>query len=58
MKLITRFELAAKSPRKLRALYREVAGRVTCLEPGRQERDNALASLENISRELACRAQL
>lgn len=55
MKLITRFELAAKETQELHPLYRDVFNAVARTNPGSQERRNALASLENISRELATR---
>jgi len=55
MKLITRFELAAKNTPELRALYRDVLNALACTNPGSPARRNALASLENIARELAVR---
>jgi hypothetical protein len=58
MKLITRFELAAKDTQELRALYRNVFNALACTTPGTPARRNALASLENISRELAVRCAL
>ena len=47
MKLITRFELAAKSESELYALLREVFNELARSEPDSHERRNALASLEN-----------
>ncbi|MBX3630768.1 MAG: hypothetical protein KF908_12860 [Nitrosomonas sp.] len=56
MKLITRFELAAKSETELYALLREVFNELARNQPGSYERRNALASIENIQNELASRA--
>ena len=56
MRLITRFELAAKSKTELHAIYREVFNHLAQSEPNTLERTNALASLENIENELALRA--
>ncbi len=56
MKLITRFELAAKSESELYALLREVFNELARSEPYTMERTNALASLENIQREIGSRA--
>jgi len=56
MKLITRFELAAKSEIELYALLREVFNELSKSEADSHERRNALASLENIQREIASRA--
>ena len=55
MKLITRFELASKSTSELHALYRETFNALVRSGPGTAERRNALASLENIEAEIACR---
>ena len=55
MKLITRFELAAKSESELFALLREVFNELARSEPDSYERRNALASLENIQREIGSR---
>ncbi|MCB1936229.1 MAG: hypothetical protein KDF59_09845 [Nitrosomonas sp.] len=55
MKLITRFELAAKSETELYALLREVFNELARSEPDSHERRNALASIENIQNELASR---
>jgi hypothetical protein len=55
MKLITRFELAAKSESELYALLREVFNELARSEPDSHERRNALASLENIQREIGLR---
>ena len=56
MKLITRFELAAKSETELYALMRKVFNELARSEPDSHERRNALASLENIEREFGSRA--
>jgi hypothetical protein len=52
MKLITRYELASKSIRELRGLYRKVFNALVQSASESAERRNALASLENISGEL------
>lgn len=56
MKLITKFELTAKSDKELDALYRNVFNELARSNPDSHERRNALASLENIRNELASRA--
>lgn len=56
MKLITQFELAARSETELHGLYREIFNALVRSHPHSAERRNALASLENIQRELASRA--
>ena len=56
MKLITRFELAAKSENELCGLLREAFNELAMSEIGSHERRNALASIENIQNELAVRA--
>lgn len=55
MKLLTRFELAAKSENELRALLREAFNALAASEPETHQRRNALASIENIEREIAQR---
>ena len=52
MKLITRYELASKSILELRGLYRTVFNALVQSVPESAQRRNALASLENISREI------
>ncbi len=52
MNLITSYELASKSVSELRGLYRKVFNALVQSAPDSVERRNALASLENISREL------
>lgn len=56
MKLITRFELAAKNENELRGLLRVAFNELAISDYGTHERRNALASLENIENELASRA--
>lgn len=56
MRLITRFELAAKSKNDLYGLHRKVFNELAKSKPRTLERVNALASLENIENELASRA--
>lgn len=55
MKLISKFQLAALSKAELHGLYRQVFSALIQSEAYSQERTNALASLENISREIAAR---
>jgi len=52
MKLITRYDLASKSESELRGLYRKAFNALVQSTPNSAERRNALASLENISREI------
>jgi len=55
MKLTTRFELASKSTSELRALYRDIFNNLSgATQP--HERLNAIASMQNISCELASRS--
>ncbi|MAM70158.1 MAG: hypothetical protein CMP91_03305 [Gammaproteobacteria bacterium] len=56
MRLITRFELAAKNTNELYGLHRKVFNELAKSKPQTLERVNALASLENIENELASRA--
>jgi hypothetical protein len=56
MKLITRFELAAKETHELHALYRELFNHVAGNALKAQDRVNALASLQNIQNELVYRS--
>lgn len=55
MKLVTRFELATHSTRELHALIRVLFNELANSAPESAERRNALASLENVQAELACR---
>ncbi|MBK9948619.1 MAG: hypothetical protein IPP12_15730 [Nitrospira sp.] len=50
--IITHHELASKSVFELRGLYRKVFNALVQSVPQSAQRRNALASLENISREL------
>ena len=52
MKLITRYDLASKSECELRGLYRKVFNALVQSTADSAERRNALASLENISKEI------
>lgn len=56
MKLITRFELAAKNESELFALLRETFNELAKSEANTYQRRNALASIENIQNELVSRA--
>jgi hypothetical protein len=55
MKLYTRFELAARTTRELHVLIRILFNELARSAPESAERRNALASLENVQAELACR---
>ena len=55
MKLITQFELAALSVPELHSLHRKVEAGFQATASGSTERMNALASLQNIKREIALR---
>jgi hypothetical protein len=55
MKLITRFELAAIPTKELHALYSSIFNEHSGFAKESHERMNALASLENIRRELSTR---
>lgn len=55
MKLYTRFELAAHTTRELHVLIRILFNELAKSAPESAERRNALASLENVQAELACR---
>lgn len=55
MKLITRFELAAKNENELRGLLRYAFNELAKSEFGSHERRNALASIKNIQNEITCR---
>lgn len=56
MRLITRFELVAKSTNELHLLYRDVFNALVRTDYGTASRRNCLASLENIQREINERA--
>lgn len=53
MKLITRFEIAAKNKTELHAILRNAFNELAQSEPNSMERRNALASIENIQREIS-----
>lgn len=55
MKLVTRFELAKLNENELRALLRHAFNELAKSDPNSHQRRNALASIENIRNELACR---
>ena len=55
MKLLTRFELAAKNKNELHGLLRHSFNELTKSNPSTDERRNALASIENIQREIGSR---
>ena len=55
MKLITRFEMAAKNESELHGLLRNAFNELARSEPYTMERTNALASVENIRREIVSR---
>ena len=56
MKLITRFELAANNENELYALLREAFNNLAKSDADMHQRRNALASIENIQREIGSRA--
>ena len=56
MKLITRFELAAKNENELRGLLREAFNELARSDFDTHQRRNTLASIENIQNELGLRA--
>jgi len=55
MKLITKFELAAKNKNESYGLYRKVFNELARSNPHSHERRNALVSLENIRYEISSR---
>jgi len=55
MRLITRFELAAKNENELHGLLREVFNELVRSEFDTYQRRNALASIENIQSEIGSR---
>lgn len=56
MKLVTRFELAARSESELKGIYRKIFNALAKSAAGSAARRSALASLENIIAELNARA--
>ncbi len=55
MRLITRFELATKTTSELRGMLRECFNAMARSTKNSPERRNALASIENIQREIGLR---
>ncbi len=55
MKLVTRFEIAAKCETELGAILREAFDELARSKPNTHQRRNALASIENIQREIGSR---
>ena len=55
MKLLTRFELAAKNKNELHILLRKSFNELARSNANTHERRNALASIENIQREISSR---
>lgn len=55
MKLLTRFELAAKNKNELHGLLRNSFNELAKSNPNTHQRRNALASIENIQREISSR---
>ncbi len=56
MKLVTRFELAAKNETELQGYLRNSFNELAMSNPHSHQRINALASIENIRREITSRA--
>ncbi len=52
MRLVTRFELAAKNESELHGYLRNAFNELAMSEPHTHQRRNALASIENIQSEL------
>ncbi len=52
MKLITPYDLASKNDEELRGLYRKTFNALVQSPPESAQRRNALASLENLTREI------
>lgn len=55
MRLVTRFELAAKNENELYGLLREAFNELVKSDPESHQRRNALASIENIRNEIGSR---
>lgn len=55
MKPLTRYELAAKNKNELHALLRQSFNELAKSNPNTHQRRNALASIENIQREIGWR---
>lgn len=56
MRLITRFELAAKNKNELHVILRQAFNELAKSTTNTHERRNALASIENIQAEISSRA--
>ncbi len=56
MRLVTRFELAAKNESELHGLLRNAFNELVKSNPHTHQRRNALASVENIQREIGTKA--
>ncbi len=56
MRLVTKFELAAKNESELHGLLRNAFNELAKSEPNTIERTNALISIENIQIEISSRA--
>ncbi len=56
MRLVTRFGLAAKNESELHGLLRNAFNELARSKPHTIQRTNALASIENIQREIGSRA--
>ncbi len=56
MRLVTKFELAAKNESELHGLLRNAFNELARSDPNTTERTNALASIENIQIEIGSRA--
>ena len=57
MKLVTRFELAAKNTRELHLLYRDIFNSLVHVDHETKNYRNCFASLENIRQEIKAREQ-
>jgi len=55
MRLVTRFEMAAKNETELHGLLRNAFNELAKSNPHTHQRRNALASIENIRREIRSR---
>jgi len=56
MRLVTRFEMAAKNKNELHSMLRNAFNELSKSNPDTYQRRNALASIENIQTELGARA--
>lgn len=53
MKIITSFEIAARSENDLKALFGNLSKKLVTTKAGTAERRNTLASMENVQREIS-----